>query len=160
MEKVLSVLHEIDFLEEKIRPLYEGRELSSFKEMAEEMDCMTFGGKRLHTAVRYGLSQALLDACALSQRKIKSEIVSEEYGFPISAEPIPIFGQSGDDRYNNVDKMILKGADVLPHGLINNVEEKLGLQGEKLREYVAWLRDRIRKVRTSEDFVPDLHIDV
>ena len=33
--------------------------------------------------------------------------------------------------------MIIKGAQVLPHGLINNVEEKLGLQGEKLAEYVS-----------------------
>ena len=27
---------------------------------------------------------------------------------------IPIFTQSGDDRYTNVDKMIIKEADVLP----------------------------------------------
>ena len=37
-----------------------------------------------------------------------------------------MFVQSGDDRYTNVDKMVLKEADVLPHGLINEVETKLG----------------------------------
>ncbi|MFR0733587.1 MAG: hypothetical protein ACLSHU_04690 [Oscillospiraceae bacterium] len=33
-----------------------------------------------------------------------------------------MFTQSGDDRYSNADKMIIKGAQVLPHGLINNVK--------------------------------------
>ena len=150
----------IPFLNEKIRPLFEGREITTFKSMAEEMDAMEFDGKRLHTAVRYGLSQALLDATALSRRKIKSEVVCEDYGFPVIAEPVPIFGQCGDDRYNCVDKMILKEIDVLPHGLINNIPEKLGYKGEKLKEYVAWLRDRIRAVRADDSFTPDLHIDV
>ncbi|HBX48206.1 MAG TPA: methylaspartate ammonia-lyase, partial [Clostridiaceae bacterium] len=60
----------------------------------------------------------------------------------------------------NVDKMIIKGADVLPHALINNVDEKLGRNGEKLKEYVGWLRNRILELRTSEDYLPVLHIDV
>lgn len=34
--------------------------------------------------------------------------------------------------------------------LINNVSEKLGKNGEKLKEYVAWLRNRIIKMRTDE----------
>jgi methylaspartate ammonia-lyase len=50
--------------------------------------------------------------------------------------------------------MILKGVDVLPHALINNVEEKLGLKGEKLREYVRWLSDRILSLRTSPAIAP------
>ena len=50
--------------------------------------------------------------------------------------------------------------DVLPHALINNVEEKLGLKGEKLREYVRWLSDRILSLRTSPRYRPTLHIDV
>lgn len=56
--------------------------------------------------------------------------------------------------------MILKGIDVLPHALINNVEEKLGFKGEKLREYVRWLSDRILSKRTSARYHPTLHIDV
>ncbi|SUG56743.1 Methylaspartate ammonia-lyase [Salmonella enterica subsp. diarizonae] len=76
-------------------------------------------------------------------------MVCDEWQLPCVPEAIPLFGQSGDDRYIAVDKMILKGVDVLPHALINNVEEKLGLQGEKLREYVRWLSDRILSLRTS-----------
>jgi methylaspartate ammonia-lyase len=88
------------------------------------------------------------------------EVVADEYGCEVSDKPIPIFTQSGDDRYNNSDKMILKRADVLPHALINNVEEKLGTRGEKLKEYVAWLRNRILNCRSDESYCPVMHIDV
>ena len=73
---------------------------------------------------------------------------------------IDIFTQSGDDRYMNSDKMIIKGAQVLPHALINNVEEKLGKKGEKLAEYIAWLRDRILENRADESYSPIMHMDV
>lgn len=106
------------------------------------------------------MSQALLDAAALATGRLKTEVVCDEWQLPCVPEAIPLFGQSGDDRYIAVDKMILKGVDVLPHALINNVEEKLGFKGEKLREYVRWLSDRILSLRTSERYHPTLHIDV
>ena len=56
--------------------------------------------------------------------------------------------------------MILKGAQVLPHALINHVETKLGKNGEKLLEYVKWLHDRIIALRKDESYQPVLHIDV
>ena len=40
------------------------------------------------------------------------------------------------------------------------MEEKLGKNGEKLEEYVAWLRDRILAHRTDESYSPIFHIDV
>ena len=73
---------------------------------------------------------------------------------------MPIFGQSGDNRYENADKMILKQVDVLPHGLINNIDEKLGRDGGKLKEYIRWLVDRIERHKPREDYRPVLHIDV
>jgi len=88
------------------------------------------------------------------------EVVADEYGLTVSETPIPVFTQSGDARYDNADKMIMKGAAVLPHALINNVQTKLGENGEKLLAYVEWLRDRILALRTSEDYLPVLHIDV
>jgi methylaspartate ammonia-lyase len=150
----------LPLLRDRIRPLLEGREVGPFRSMAAEFEALEFDGRRLHTAVRYGLSQALLQARALARRRIMAEVVCEEYGLPVVAEPVPIFGQSGDDRYLNVDKMIMKGVDVLPHALINNVDEKLGRSGEKLREYIHWLADRIRTVRTDPSYRPTLHIDV
>jgi methylaspartate ammonia-lyase len=73
---------------------------------------------------------------------------------------VPIFAQSGDDRYLNVDKMILKGVDVLPHALINAVDGKLGRHGQDLLEYVGWLARRIQDLRPEPTYQPDLHIDV
>jgi methylaspartate ammonia-lyase len=150
----------IPFLERHIRPLLEGRMIGTFRSMAGEFETLEVEGRRLHTAVRYGLSQALLHARALERRLLMAEVVAEEYGLTISLERVPIFGQSGDNRYENTDKMILKGVDVLPHALINTVDDKLGRRGELLAEYIRWLVGRIKALRTSESYHPALHIDV
>ena len=152
--------HFIPFLNDHIKPLLVGRDVDAFLPNARFFDKLRIDGNLLHTAVRYGLSQALLDATALATGRLKTEVVYDEWQLPRVAESIPLFGQSGDDRYIAVDKMILKGIDVLPHALINNVEEKLGFKGEKLREYVRWLSDRILSKRTSARYHPTLHIDV
>ena len=49
---------------------------------------------------------------------------------------------------------------MLPHGLFNHVEEKLGQKGEKLLEYIKWLRDRISTKAPHQGYKPVLHIDV
>ncbi|MES2951690.1 MAG: methylaspartate ammonia-lyase [Pseudomonadota bacterium] len=150
----------VPFLERHIAPLLEGREADGFLTNTKFFDTVEIQGKRLHTAIRYGLSQALLDAAALASKRLKTEVICAEYGLPVVAKPIPLFGQSGDDRYGAVDKMILKGVDALPHGLINNVPDKLGYQGEKLQEYVRWLVKRVATLGTAPGYRPDLHIDV
>lgn len=150
----------IPVIEKHIKPLFVGREADSFRQLTREMEAVCVEGKRLHTAIRYGVSQAILDAVAKAKHKLMCEVVADEYGLTVSDHMIPIFTQSGDSRYDNADKMIMKGAEVLPHALINNVKTKLGEHGELLQEYVAWLRDRILKLRTSESYMPVLHIDV
>jgi methylaspartate ammonia-lyase len=150
----------IPLIEKHITPKLIGRDITTFKAMAEEFDSMVIGGKKLHTAIRYGITQAILDAVAKTNKVTMAEVIRDEYKTGVEFKRIPIFTQSGDDRYNNVDKMIIKGADVLPHALINNVKEKLGENGEILKEYVKWLRDRILTLRTSESYSPVLHIDV
>ena len=115
----------------------------------------------MHTAIRYGFSQALLDAVAKANHKMMCEVVADEYHTEVRDTMVPIFTQSGDDRHNNADKMIMKRADVLPHALINNVDTKLGKQGEILKEYIAWLHDRIIQLRGNDtDYNPIIHIDV
>ena len=150
----------IPVIDQYIKPALVGKEADSFRDLTKMMEAIEVEGKKLHTAIRYGVSQAILDAVAKSKHKMMAEVVSEEYGCTVSDEPIPVFTQSGDDRYNNADKMILKGAPILPHALINNVDTKLGRDGSILKEYVCWLRDRILKLRTSEDYMPIFHIDV
>ena len=156
------------FLAEDFAPLVEGflserltgLEIGSFRKQAAECDILPGpDGGRLHTALRYGLSQALLHAAALKERRLMCEVLAEEYGLPIIAEPVPIFAQSGDERYVHADKAIIKRADVLPHALINHVDSKLGREGEKLHEYVCWLRRRIEELAGSE-YRPIIHIDV
>ena len=149
----------IPLIEGPIKEQIVGKEADNFRKLAAEMEAIEIDGKRLHTAIRYGLSQALLDAVAKATGRLMCEVVADEYGCTVSEKPIPIFTQSGDDRYNNADKMIIKAAQVLPHALINNVKEKLGLDGEKLADYIAWLRDRILAFRHDESYNPVLHID-
>lgn len=150
----------IPVIEEHIKPVFVGREMDSFKDLAEELEKIQVDGKRLHTAIRYGVSQAILDAVAKASHRLMCEVIADEYNLTVSEEMIPIFTQSGDNRYDNADKMIVKGAQVLPHALINNVKSKLGENGEILRDYVAWLRNRIMEVRTDESYMPIFHIDV
>lgn len=147
-------------VDERIKPLLLNRELTTFKAMAYEFDHLELDGKRIHTALRYGITQAILDAIAKSQHTQMANIIANEYHTQVSDTLIPIFSQSGDSRYDNVDKMIIKESAVLPHGLINNVETKLGYQGEKLLDYVKWLRKRVDEHRNHEDYYPVFHIDV
>jgi len=147
-------------VDERIKPLLLNRDLTTFKAMAYEFDNLELDGKRIHTALRYGITQAILDAMAKSQHTQMANIIANEYHTQVSDTLIPIFSQSGDSRYDNVDKMIIKESAVLPHGLINNVETKLGYQGEKLLDYVRWLRKRVDEHRNHEDYYPVFHIDV
>lgn len=146
-------------IESVVIPHFIGKELNSFKELATELEALRVDGKALHTAIRYGVSQALLDAVAKAHKELITETVAREYGCSISKKPIPIFTQSGDNRYENTEKMVIKEAQVLPHALINNVEEKLGHRGEILLDYVKWLSKRICEMRRDENYQPVLHID-
>ena len=151
----------IQLIEAQATSCLSGRPLTSFRELAGEFETVRMDdGRPLHTAVRYGVSQAILNAVAAAHRTLPCEVIADEYDQVLSERPVRIFCQSGDDRYLNADKMILKKADVLPHGLINNIPDKLGTKGEILLDYVKWLRDRIVHRRSNTDYQPDIHIDV
>lgn len=151
----------IPIIEREIAPLYKGKDITSFRELAAVVDERRDAkGALYHTAIRYGVTQACLDAVAKSRGTLMAKIVAEEYNTRIADSLIPIFAQTGDDRYTNADKMIMKGVDVLPHGLFNNVPEKLGLKGEKLKAYIDWLAKRIVKLAPHAGYAPTLHCDV
>lgn len=151
----------IKVIQKHIFPKLKGKEINHFRSLAEVFDnsINPDTGRKFHTAVRYGLSQAILNAAALGSSRLMAEVIAHEYGTVVSGIKIPIFTQSGDDRYTNADKMIIKRAAVLPHGLINNVPGKLGYSGELLEEYVRWLVKRVDALGGSE-YSPVLHIDV
>ena len=151
----------ISIINEKIKPFLIGKDVSQFRELALEIDALEIDGKLIHTALRYGLTQALLASTAKANMITMAEVVRKEYNISSKVyNRIPMFAQTGDDRYTNVDKMIIKEVEVMPHALINNIETKLGYKGEILKEYIKWLRDRVLKLRQRDDYNPVFHIDV
>jgi methylaspartate ammonia-lyase len=159
-DAVFGASEAVDLIQQHVAPLLRGREVADFRSMAMVIDRLTVEGHPLHTAVRYGVTQALLDTVARARGLTMAEVVRDEYDTGVEIVPVPMFVQSGDDRYNNVDKMVLKEADVLPHGLINNVETRFGRDGELLAEFVTWVRDRIIALRTRPDYEPMMHYDI
>ncbi len=152
----------IPVIEKEIAPLFEGKEIGTFKEMCNRIEntINPNTGKQFHTAIRYGVTQACLDAVAKSRSLLMAQVIAEEYGTKLSETVIPIFSQSGDDRYLNEDKMIMKRADVLPHALFNHPENKVGANGQKVKKYLSWLRDRIISMRPDSRYNPVIHIDL
>ncbi|MER9390250.1 methylaspartate ammonia-lyase [Mesorhizobium sp. M0435] len=114
--------------------------------------------KRLPLALEYGLSQALLRAVARLHRRTMAEVICAELGLPLPTRRVPIYCQSGDAREINVDKMILKAVDVLPHGLINS-RQKFGADGQTFLEFVKWVATRTREIG-HPGYHPVLHFDV
>src|SRR3954471_7912867 len=70
----------IDYVRGEVADSLGGRDVGEFKSQAADMDKYTRGGQRLHTAIRYGISQALLHATALSLKQTMTEVIAREYG--------------------------------------------------------------------------------
>lgn len=149
----------IPVIEEHVTPALVGEEADGFRRLCIKLEAIRVDGKPLHTAIRYGVSQAILDAIAKAQGVNMCDVVAAAYGTKVTEQMIPIFLQSGDNRYDNADKMIMKRAKVLPHALINHMETKLGKDGGILLAYIHWLRDRIGLLCPQNDYQPILHID-
>jgi methylaspartate ammonia-lyase len=75
----------IDYMRREIADVLRGRDVAKFRAHAEEMDRHTRGGKPLHTAIRYGITQALLHATALAGKLTMTEVIAREYGTKIAA---------------------------------------------------------------------------
>ena len=133
-----------------------GGELSFF-EACKLVEELRYDGRPLHSGLRYGLSQALLALAAHTQGCLPAHVLMESLGErPLM--PVPIYAQSGEERHTNVDKMILKDVDVLPHGLINS-PAVFGPGGARFLTYAAWVRDRVPQLGRA-DYAPVLQFDV
>ncbi|WP_327052713.1 methylaspartate ammonia-lyase [Halomicrococcus gelatinilyticus] len=148
----------VPVVEGPVADALEGRRATAFADNAALVEDLAPDGDRLHTAVRYGVSQALLDAAATARRETKTGVLADVYDTDPATEPVPVFGQSGDDRRGNAEKMLLKGVPVLPHGLFNSVE-KVGPDGGRLVEYLEWLADRAEELGPP-GYDPRFHVDV
>jgi len=149
----------VPLFESEVAPRVRGRRVDSFRELSAIVDALADELPRFGTAAAYGLSQALLDAAAHAAGMSPARTIRAEWGFTEPMRRIPIYAQSGEQRHLNVDKMILRGADSLPHGLINS-PALIGEDGRELIEYVSWVSNRIRRLRDEEGYEPVLHFDV
>jgi len=132
--------------------------VNSFLELARQVDAIVVDDKQIPRPISYGVTQALLEAVAVVNSVTMTEVLAREYNLELVLEPIPIYAQSGDDRYLNVDKMIVKRVQIIPHGLVNNCE-LVGAEGEKLLQYAAWIKNRINQYG-DENYNPTIHLDV
>jgi methylaspartate ammonia-lyase len=136
----------IPFMKNKIVPTLINREITDFRDISEIIENMRVDGMRLHTGVRHGITQAFLDAVAKKNNVTMAEVICEEYGSKLSTKTIPVFIQTGDDRYIGTDKAIMKRAEVLPHALIKYIDDEVGYDGEKLLAYAKWIKRRIETI--------------
>lgn len=105
-----------------------------------------------HSGLRYGISQALLAAAAHERGVTMAEVVAQELGVPLVAEPVPLFAQSGEARYDAVERMVRKRVDALPHGLFSTPEAFAGML-----DFARWVRER---VAAEPGYAPTLHFDL
>ena len=148
----------VDVVEGPVADALVGRDAAAFGDAVEALSAVRIDGERPHTAVRYGVSQALLAAAAAARETTRTRVLADALGTTPATDPVPVFGQSGDERRRTAEKMLLKGVSVLPHGLFNSVE-KIGREGDRLRSYLAWLSDRADELGPS-DYAPRFHVDV
>lgn len=113
----------------------------------------------LHPAVRYGVSQALLKAAAVTKGRTMAEVIADEWDLPQPADPVPIHAQAGADRRKNADKMIIRRVESLPHGLVEDLPTQLGEDGDALIRYLRWLRTRLEELGGLH-YNPTIHLDV
>jgi methylaspartate ammonia-lyase len=158
-DRIFRALEHQDVIRGEIADFLKGRSIDDFKELAQSVEELKVDGRRLHTAVRYGVTQALLDATAKAKHVTMAEVIQSEYGCRMSDRPIPLLACTTNEARLNIDKMILKKVPYLPHGSSSNVLRDLGTTGEKLVEYASWLTGRILSLK-EPDYHPTIHLDV
>lgn len=149
----------LDFLRTVMRDRLRGCAVDEFRRLAEEIDGFEHNGKPLHTALRYGLTQALLHAASLAKHCTMAEIIAREYGCEIATAPLPILASCHKEDVQMIDRMILKRVELLPHASFQQVERDIGLRGEKLIAYAEGIVRRVREIGDS-DYRPVIHLDV
>ena len=143
----------IEGIETRVAPALVGRparELTDNVALIEAMEC--------HTAVEYGVSQALVAASAAASTATQTRVIADALGTDPATAPVPVFGQSGSARRRTAEKMLLKQVAVLPHGLFNSLDA-IGADGKRLIEYLSWLADRATELG-PDGYTPRFHVDV
>jgi methylaspartate ammonia-lyase len=148
----------LPLLETVVRSWLVGRDVSAFRANAEEIDALAPKGARLHTALRYGLTQALLNATALAQRETAAEVIAREYGSRLQTAPVGILASCHRGDALQLDRVIMKRAAALPHASFTLAKD-LGSRGEVLLDYAGAIARRIQEVG-APDYRPRIHLDL
>jgi len=165
-EKIEEI--QITRTEEHLRPRQKvGRKMSRRDLLQAPGRLLTDGPKiekitrerSLHTAISYGVSQALFSAAALEQGLLVTELICKEWGLPSPEQLVPVHAQCGANRFRGADKMIVRGVSSLPHALVDHIPEQLGKDAIELIRYTRWLKDRIIQLG-KEGYTPTIHLDL
>jgi methylaspartate ammonia-lyase len=154
-DEPLGIGRDVELVENRVGPALVGRVADDFRGLSQSLRSL-----ELPASVRYGATQALLRACAHTRQRPMVQVVCDQWGLPEPTKLVPMFAQCGDSPRDAADRMILKRVDALPHGLINNVDTRLGRRGELLFDLVVWLRNRILKLVRDDSYRPVLQFDV
>ena len=152
-DPVFRAREHVETVEGPVAERLVGRDPAALAANAAELEEM-----ELHSAVEYGLSQALVAAAAAARATTRTRALADALGTDPAIEPVPVFGQTGEDRRQGAEKMLLKRVPVLPHGLFNS-PETVGPEGGRLVEYLAWLSERATELG-EEGYRPRFHVDI
>jgi methylaspartate ammonia-lyase len=141
-EELIPVIRDV------LAPKLVGTSLDRFRPLAEETDAVQVGGRRMHAALRWGISTALLDAVALARRVTKAEVLADEWGTTLSDRMPPLLGQSGQDWDLSLDRVIMRRIDAF----------------HRASHHQAMWDDHPRALRRMRDrsqtFAPDYRLDI
>lgn len=129
-------------------------DISSFRAAARQIDEMSIDGHRLHMALRYGMSQILLQCVAADRRLTMAEVLAAEYGLALASKPCDLLGSCGGNWYENIDKAILRELPYFPQTAMVRLD-----QLDALPEYAGWISKRVQEIG-APGFFPTLHYDL
>lgn len=158
-DPVFRASEHLPVLRTTIHDVLRGRRVDRFRPLAEEIEQYRHREAPLHTALRYGLSQALLHAAALANHTTMTEVIAAEYGCTIPTKPVPMLASCLTHDYDQIDRMIMKRLELLPHASFHIPERDLGRDGGKLLEYCRHLARRVRELGGA-GYTPRIHLDV
>jgi len=129
----------------------EGATFHGFRDACRMLDDWSddLGGR----PVAYGLSQAFLNAAALSSGMTPADVLRHEYGIHRVYDRPGFAASCGPDWYKNADKAIARRVAMLPHAAMQTADEC-----RKLPDYCSWIVQRIGELGGT-GYRPDLHFD-
>ncbi|MFN2226902.1 MAG: hypothetical protein ACK2UY_11350 [Anaerolineae bacterium] len=114
--------------------------------------------RRLHPAIRYGVSQALLGAVALGQGQTMAQVVSEEWGLDPPAAPVPLHTRCSYEAGREIEAAIRHRAASLGTG-ITDAAAQVGPDGGHLTRHLRRLAEQIAAAG-DDAYRPAIHLDL